>query len=98
MRDGDDLLWERILPSEKIDTIFLRDGYCVTLDNSRHNATVYDANNGRKLSVINAEQPDIDAPIPLLYERGHLLAAGRRPRRGLLQRAHRRLKLALGKR
>ncbi|MCB9850435.1 MAG: PQQ-binding-like beta-propeller repeat protein [Phycisphaerales bacterium] len=72
--DGGDVRWERILRSEQVDTVFLKDAYCITLDNLRQRATAYDANNGRHISSIEFKQPKDDLmPIPVVYDRDHLV-------------------------
>jgi len=71
--DGGEVRWERILTDERIDSVLIKDEYCVTLDNPRERATVYDAANGRRIAMLNFSQPKGAAPpIPLVYEGGHL--------------------------
>jgi outer membrane protein assembly factor BamB len=72
--DGRQPLWERILPEERIDTVFLKDGFCFTLDNLRQSATVYAADTGKWISNLRFVQPDDTlTPIPLIYTDYHVV-------------------------
>jgi len=72
--DGMDVRWERVLPDERIDTVFLKDDYCITLDNLRERATAYDASSGRLICRLEFRQPAEDQPsIPLVYAAGCLV-------------------------
>ncbi|HNO77703.1 MAG TPA: PQQ-binding-like beta-propeller repeat protein [Phycisphaerae bacterium] len=71
--DANDVQWERVLPREKIDSIFVQDGLCITLDNKREKATTYDLKTGRLLSTVEFNQSNTDAIIPVIYESGHLI-------------------------
>jgi len=74
LSDAHDVRWERILTGEKIDSIFVRDGLCITLDNRRQRATTYDLRSGRIYSSIEFHQPsDGKGPVPVIYENGHLI-------------------------
>jgi tetratricopeptide (TPR) repeat protein len=74
MVDGSDVRWERILTDERVDTVFLKDDMCFTLDNLRQRATAYDAANGRRIATLEFRQPPGEAPpVPLVYEHGHLV-------------------------
>ncbi len=70
LADASDVLWERILGT-KVDTVFVKDGYCITLDAGWQLAKTYDLANGSLLSSVTFNQPDpVDAPIPLQYMDG----------------------------
>lgn len=73
LTDANDIQWERVLTREKIDSIFVQDGLCITLDNQRRKATTYNLKTGRLLSTVAFRQHDEAAPIPVIYESGHLI-------------------------
>jgi outer membrane protein assembly factor BamB len=72
--DANDIQWERVLTREKIDSLFVRDGLCITLDNQRRKVTTYNLKTGRLLSTVEFRQPEADdTTIPVIYENGHLI-------------------------
>ncbi|GJM23656.1 MAG: hypothetical protein DHS20C16_00710 [Phycisphaerae bacterium] len=72
--DANDVQWERVLTREKIDSLLVKDGLCITLDNRRRKVTTYSLKTGRLLSTVEFNQPDADdTAIPVIYENGHLI-------------------------
>lgn len=72
--DGGEVRWERILADERIDTLALKDDFCLTLDNRRERATAYAADTGRRIARVAFHQPgEVVGPIPLIYEGGQLV-------------------------
>lgn len=72
--DANDVQWERVLNREKIDSLFVQDGLCMTLDNKRRVVTTYALKTGRLLSTVEFRQPeDGKAAIPVIYENGHVI-------------------------
>ncbi|HRX84706.1 MAG TPA: PQQ-binding-like beta-propeller repeat protein [Phycisphaerae bacterium] len=72
--DGNDVHWERILTDERVDTVTIKDDYCITLDNQRERATAYDAASGRRVAALKFTQPGAAVGvIPLVYDRGQLV-------------------------
>jgi outer membrane protein assembly factor BamB len=75
--DGAEIVWERILAGEKLDSVFVSDGLCVTLSqlsSSWEQVTTYDLQSGRLLGQVSFDQPAPDMfRIPMVYARGHLV-------------------------
>lgn len=75
--DASDVLWERILGGQKLDTVVIEDGMCITLDRARQNATSYSLADGRLLGSMSFRQMDVDTiPVPLVYQDGLLVGPG----------------------
>lgn len=76
LMDIDDIRWERVLNRAKIDSVFVRDGLCMTLDNKRRNVTTYNLKTGRLLSSVEFRKSENEKSfIPVIYENGHLIGA-----------------------
>lgn len=72
--DADDVLWERIVAGEKLDTVFVEDGLCITLDSARRTARTYALADGRLISQVKfGRQPVDDIVRPLVYVDGMLI-------------------------
>ena len=72
--DANDVLWERILGSNRVDTVFIRDEFCLTVDTRWQRASAYALEDGRLLSTTGFVQPALDPePIPLSYVDGFLI-------------------------
>jgi len=76
--DADDIIWERIIAGEKLDTVFVEDGLCVTLNASRRTARTYDLHDGRLLSEVQFRRGHLDDIVrPLVYVDGILIGPDR---------------------
>lgn len=72
--DADDIIWERIIAGDKLDTVFVEDGLCVTLNASRRTARTYDLHDGRMLSEVQFRRGHLDDIVkPLVYVDGILI-------------------------